>query len=110
MPPRTPYCGAKEPAPRGRVVGTPNYCYRTGLKSGFAAAASTRLTHAQIGEMINTRGIGWLKDHLHLNDLKKDEVRACLTRLTGTAQAVPGYSHMSLAQMKEALVQRGFHL
>lgn len=31
------YCGSKRP-PRGRPYGTPNQCFRRGLKSGFAAA------------------------------------------------------------------------
>lgn len=31
-----PYCGKKKP-PKGRPIGTPNYCYKAGIKSGFYA-------------------------------------------------------------------------
>lgn len=34
------YCGAKD-IPRGKRRGTPNQCFKQGLRSGFAAGKST---------------------------------------------------------------------
>lgn len=35
------YCGANEAVPSGKVRGTPNQCYKTGIKSGFRAGLDT---------------------------------------------------------------------
>jgi hypothetical protein len=122
------YCGAKNPPPRGRRPAPPNVCFRKGLKSGFAAASQKAETEAgkaktlakkkeaisavlgrkKVVEDIRTKGLSALKKDLHVDKLLKDEVRSIITRYTGTPQAVPGYSSMSLPQLRQELVNRGW--
>jgi hypothetical protein len=129
--------------PKNSVQGTPNYCYKSGMRSGFKAGIEKgqlegktklktqseqhkkniekektkstiekmlvkRLTHKEIGEMINSRGLRYMKDHLHLDSMNKDEVRSIAVRYTGTTHMINGYSKMNLEELKNALLQRGF--
>jgi hypothetical protein len=79
-------------------------------KSTIEKMLVKKLTHKEIGEMINNRGLTYLKQHLKLNDLNKDEVRSLAVRLTGTENMITGYSKMTLPQLKNELVQRGYKL
>jgi len=49
---KKPYCGKKKP-PSGRSYGTPNYCYKSGIKSGFYAGITKPLilTNDQIDKL-----------------------------------------------------------
>jgi len=38
-----PYCGKKTKPPKGRSVGTPNYCYKSGIRSGYFAGVTKPL-------------------------------------------------------------------
>jgi hypothetical protein len=48
-----PYCGKKTNPPRGRSIGTPNYCYKSGIRSGFFAGVTKPLilTNEQIDRL-----------------------------------------------------------
>ena len=72
---------------------------------------SPKLTHAEIGELINTKGIGWLRQHINLDNLNKDETRSIIVRLTGTPQGMPSYSKrgVTLVHLRNHLLQHGFH-
>lgn len=129
----TPYCGSKPRPPRGRAFGTPGNCYRTGLKSGFAAASqkaeaeagkaremsktkekiSGVLGQKKIIEKINTSGMAGLKGWLHVGnpDLKADEIRSIVARLhrAGTLYPGPGsHTNASKAAMVDWLIQLGW--
>jgi|TARA_R110000823_G_scaffold279655_1_gene397896 hypothetical protein len=48
-----PYCGKKTKPPKGRSVGTPNYCYKSGIRSGYFAGVTKPLilTNEQIDKL-----------------------------------------------------------
>ncbi len=100
---------------KGQRVGTA-YAYsqcdkkvqKEKTKSTIEKALVKKQTHVEIGKMINERGLPYLKRHLHLNQLSKDEIRSVATRMTGTANAIPRYSSMTLQQLKDALRQQGW--
>jgi hypothetical protein len=128
-----PYCGAKHP-PRGRTMGSPNYCFKSGLKSGFAAAAQRAVAPAaavvgptrnertrrnaliegalterqKIMEAIKTKGFSALKRMLHLDTLNQRELGGIAVREHARQPFVPHYSSYSKAQLVQALVQRGY--
>lgn len=122
------YCGLRI-LPEGKVYGNRLQCFQRGMRTGMAighaqealqtqekvrtateraAAISSALTKRQLAQQIQKEGIAVLKQHLELSKLNKDLVRSIAIRLTGTAQAIPYYSRMTLEQLKDALVERGF--
>ena len=118
---RGTYCGLKPGIP----ADSPGRCFLKGRKSGFVAGLqkgkemaskkahvltelTTQASKKTIAEMIEKRGLTYLKTHLHVDKLNKDEIRSIMIRLTGTPQAVPRYSSMTLAQLRNELVQRGW--
>ena len=78
------YCGKKPSA--SKPAGTPNYCYRKGLKVGFVGAlkktepeqkrktkliVEAGLKHKQLINDIKTKGLRALKNVIRLDELNK---------------------------------------
>jgi hypothetical protein len=118
------YCGKEDPPPEGRSFGTANQCFKKGLSAGFAAGANMgekrgkvkgKLVGAlqertAVGQKVRRKGFAGVKRDMRLSTMGKDEVRSVLQRYTGTANAVPGYSRMSVADMRQQLVNRGWNM
>lgn len=119
------YCGLQTPSPSGVPIGSPNACYKQGLRSGFVAGIqkgrkeekqkqkiketiSLNLNKQQIAKEIETKGLTFLKQQLHLNNMTKDLIRSIATKLTNTDQAIPYYSRLTREELVQQLIQRGF--
>lgn len=115
------YCGMKPNIP----TASPGTCFLKGKKVGFVAGLQkglekgrrkgrvmTELTRQStiknVANEIQNKGLIYLKRHLHIDHLNKDELRSIIVRMTGTAQAVPRYSSLSKDQLRQALLDRGF--
>jgi hypothetical protein len=118
---RGTYCGLRPGIPKD----SPGNCFLKGKRVGFVAGMEKMKTMAQkksrvmteltkkstvknVAAMIQERGLAYLKSHLKLSKLTKDEVRSIATRYTGTNQAIPRYSTMTVQQLRQELINRGF--
>lgn len=119
------YCGNKREIPAGTRRGSPLQCLRKGLMIGkmlerqalgprllerqrAAEAATAGIARRQFIQLIQSRGLSALKQELPIGTLNKDELRSIAVRLSGTPDAIVGYSRLSQQQLLDALVQRGF--
>lgn len=119
------YCGNKEVLPPRTRRGTPFQCFRRGFAVGrYVAektlpqrvqqrtrqieAATSAMTRRQLAQQVEQGGIAVLKRELRIGGLNKDLIRSIALRLTGTNQAITGYSSMSRERLVDELVQRGF--
>jgi hypothetical protein len=66
------------------------------------------MTRRQLAQQVEQGGIAVLKRELRIGGLNKDLIRSIALRLTGTNQAITGYSSMSRERLVDELVQRGF--
>jgi hypothetical protein len=68
------------------------------------------MTRRQVAQQIEKEGIAALKRELRIGGLNKDLIRSIALRLTGTNQAITGYSRrgMSRELLIDELVKRGF--
>ena len=101
------YCGTKTNLPDGYTrKGTAYSCLRAGIRIGSVQ------TKDKLKEMLRKRleekGLLGLKHYLHVNKMNKDELRSVAVRLTGSNDAIPQYWRMSIEQLRQALLDRGF--
>lgn len=102
------YCGTKTNLPDGYTrKGSPYECFRAGIKIGKTTTKDKLKT--QLRERLDQQGLLGLKKFVRLSKMNKDEVRSIAVRLTGTDQAIPQYWRMSVAQLKQELLDRGFN-
>ena len=80
---RKPYCGNKNP-PAGRPYGTPNYCYKSGIKSGFYAGITKPLI---------------------LTDEQIDKLSGDSAKALAGVYKLPGYRNKSVLENKRNLKQ-----
>lgn len=119
------YCGTKKNLP----LGSPSFCYRKGLRVGFAAASRTAEEKARkakisgimmgstaqrkdIRERLRTGALAFLKRDVSLAELKADEIRSIVARLHQRGQTWTGpgsHTNASKAAMTQWLKTRGWH-
>lgn len=116
-----PYCGAKRPVPTGKTLGDPNVCFKKGIAVG-AMMSEPKVRRAKISgimegsiaqrkatsKSVKKRGFAGMKRDVDLSSLNKDELRSIAVRLTGTANAITGYSSMSKERLAQELRRRGY--
>jgi hypothetical protein len=81
---------------------------RTALVAGETAAIARE--RSNLKTRLKREGLAALKNSLRLSNMNKDEIRSLAVRLTGTPNAIQGYSRMSVDQLRQELVNRGWQM